>query len=57
MLKYPIQITKQEILEQLNIPLPTIKTSQLIIRQKNHPLGDWEIFKPTKKHKYYIKQI
>lgn len=37
--------------------LPTTKTQQLIVRQKGHPLGDWIVSKPTRKHEYFIEII
>lgn len=54
---YLYEVTKHDILEYFKIPLPTIKISQLIIRQNGHPLGDWEFVKPTRKHKYFIKSL
>ena len=50
------RVSKNEIID-LHSPLPTIKKSRLIIRQKQHPFGDWEIFKPTKKHQYFVRAI
>ncbi|KKM62620.1 hypothetical protein LCGC14_1519890 [marine sediment metagenome] len=48
------EATMPEIIEHFG-KLPTVKTSHCIIRQKGHPLGDWEAFKPTRKHKYFVR--
>lgn len=37
-------MAKSEVLEHFGI-LPTVKKQQLIIRQKGHPLGDWQVTK------------
>jgi len=37
--------------------LPTTKTSHIISRQVNHPLGSWIITKPTRKHRYILEVV
>lgn len=48
------QATKQEIIDYFG-KLPTVKESLCIVRQKGHPLGDWQAFKPSRKHIYFVK--
>ena len=50
------RMTKDDVLEHSNI-LPTTKVSRLIVRQTGHPLGDWEISKPTRKHVYVMEVV
>jgi len=44
-------------IEELGFNVPTMKESRVIIRQNGHPLGNWKIYKPTRKKQYFIKRI
>lgn len=46
-------MTKKDVLKYFG-KLPTTKLEHMIIRQVGHPLGDWIISKPTRKHVYIL---
>lgn len=50
------EISKNE-LENISTIRPTIKKEALIVRQKDHPFGDWAIFKPSLKHRYFVRAL
>ena len=52
----PYKMTKEQVLNFFK-ELPTTKVQQLIIRQKGHPWGDWQVSKPTRKHEYFMEII
>jgi hypothetical protein len=47
-------LPKDKVLEYFGA-LPTVKTELLIIRQKGHPLGDWKVSKPSRRHQYILE--
>ena len=49
-------VSKEFVIEYFK-ELPTTKIARLLIRQKGHPLGDWQVTKPTRKHIYVLTLI